>query len=117
MHVQSIEENEEVCVGSEVGYQDDTLFLFDELLDTLTEFDQSALFFPQHWATFVSRLLEPWIATITRNKITVAVASVKKVSHSHASLTQPLESDAGCYHFALWKAVAERVSGQQLSLT
>ena len=54
-------------------------------------------------------LLEPRIATIL---VTIAaVANVLRTSHSHVSLTQPLELDSGSQHFALQKAVAAKVSG------
>ena len=41
----------------------------------------------------------------------VAVANVLRTSHSHVSLTQPLELDSGSQHFALQQAVAAKVSG------
>ena len=40
-----------------------------------------------------------------------AVAIVLRTSHSHVSMTQPLELDSGSQHFALQQAVAAKVSG------
>ena len=45
-----------------------------------------------------------------------AVDSVQKASHSHVPLTQPLGLDTGSQHFALWKVVAARVSGEETSV-
>ena len=35
MHIQGIQEDEKVCVSSEVRQQDNTLFTFDKLLDSV----------------------------------------------------------------------------------
>ena len=61
-------------------------------------------------------LLEPWFATIL---VTIAaVANVLRTSHSHVSLTQPLELESGSQHFALQQAVkAAKVSGGDSILT
>ena len=72
-------------------------------------FDQNVLLCRPHLVTFVSHLLEPRTAIIP---VTVAAAaSVLRASHSHVSLTQPLGLDSGCHHFALQKAAAARVGG------
>ena len=62
-------------------------------------------------ATSVFHLLEPRIA-ITLPTI-AAVAIVLTASPSLVSLTRPLELDSGNQHFALQKAVAAKVSGDE----
>ena len=62
-------------------------------------------------ATSVFHLLEPRIA-ITRPTI-AAVAIALTASPSLVSLTRPLELDSGNHHFALQKAVAAKVSGDE----
>lgn len=61
--------------------------------------------------TSVFHLLEPRIA-ITQPTI-AAVAIVLTASHSLVSLTPSLELDSGNQHFALQKAVAAKVSGDE----
>ena len=62
--------------------------------------------------TFVFHLLEPRIA-ITLPTI-AAVTIALTASHSLVSLTPPLELDSGnTQHFALQKAVAVMVGGQE----
>ena len=62
-------------------------------------------------ANFVFHLLKPRIAIITQT--IAAVAIVLKRLHSLVSLTRPLELDSGNQHFALQKAVAAKVSGDE----
>ena len=73
------------------------------------QFNQNVLLCLPHQATSVLHLLEPWIATILLT--IVAVANVLRTSHSHVSMTQPLELESGSQHFALQMAVAAKVSG------
>ena len=61
--------------------------------------------------TFVFHLLEPKIA-VTRPTI-AAVAIVLTASPSLVSLTRSLELDSGNQHFALQKAAAAKVSGDE----
>ena len=61
--------------------------------------------------TFVFHLLEPRIA-ITLPTI-AAVAIVLTASPSLVSLTRSLELDSGNQHFALQKAAAAKVSGDE----
>ena len=72
-------------------------------------FDQNVLLCLLYRATSVSHLLEPRTATIMTQGI-AAADIVLRASHSHVTLTQPLELDTGSQHVALQKAVAARVS-------
>ena len=76
--------------------------------------NQRVLLCPPHRATFVLHLLDPRTAIMTQT--IAAVDSVQKASHSHVPLTQPLGLDTGSQHFALWKVVAARVSGEETSV-
>ena len=73
--------------------------------------NQNVLLFLHRRVTFVFHLLEPRIA-ITRPTI-AAVAIALTASPSLVSLTRSLELDSGNQHFALQKAVAAKVSGDE----
>ena len=73
--------------------------------------NQNVLLFLPNLATCVFHLLEPRIA-ITRPTI-AAVAIAQTASPSLVSLTRSLELDSGNQHFALQKAAAAKVSGDE----
>ena len=84
--------------------------------------NQNVLLFLHRWVTFVFHLLEPRFATmmtmeaLSSHHLFLTAAAVGVTLKLLAPLTRPLDLDFGSqctHHFALQKAVAAKVSGDE----